>query len=496
MQPICYDENTVNTAALLNTYMYLDNSTAQNGSNIRDVLSSLKSRPEYGSPGGKYYENWELLNRAAQTSFGNLILDHQSESMGFPKQTNACTFTDPRSQDIFIVYRGTADGEWPDNGAGLFSTSTLQQEDAVQYFDRLAENGYLETSGSVYISGHSKGGNKAQFVTLASAYSDQIEQCLSFDGQGFAPKAIDALQELNGLNEYKKRRNKLISICGNNDFVNVLGCSAISPDHIFYIETEPGLLNPAGYHDIKYLFAQKDKQGRRVFGTKLNPQTESQGDLALYVSQLSSAIMELPEDKLADCAMALTKLIELGGEKRVGIHEGSVTSEEILGLLKYGISLIFSTLPSSPKTKLAAFSLPILAPTVLQGGALAWYLASTLDPFFSHFSQLSQNSDPHVFPNPISPDTLSGTPSIFLNFTQLSALPALLHESLLYLEQAHRQIAHIHPTQCKVARNHLKRLALELIQEAEQLKAAKDTLDNILTLYKQTEKTCSDSWLH
>lgn len=519
MQSTSYDETTVNTAALLNTYMYLDNHSAENGSTVREILRSLEHLPEYGSPGGKYHESWELLNRAALSSFGDLILDHQSETMGFPAQTNACSFTDPHSQDIFIVYRGTADGEWPDNGAGLFSESTLQQEDALLYFDRLAENGHLETPGSVFISGHSKGGNKAQFVTLASSYSDRIGQCLSFDGQGFAPKAIASLQELLGLNEYEKRRKKLFSICGDNDFVNVLGCSAVPLEHTVYLETDPGAMNPAGYHDIKYLFYAKDQDGQGFFGTKLNPPARSQGSLALYVSYLSSIIMSLPEPKLAGCAMALTKLIELGGEQNVGIHEESVTAGEVLTLLKHGITLLFSPLPSVPEARPAFFSLPFTAPAILQGGALVSGLASLLEPVFSCFPQFSAQplypgvsagksdisiscSDVSVscsnisnFPSNISVSCCpSSTPSLFLSFTRLSPLPALLHESLLYLEQTRRSLSHIRLIQCKSARNRFKRLELELAQASKQLKAAKETLEAILALYEQAEKMCSDGW--
>lgn len=499
MQSTSYDETTVNTAALLNTYMYLDNHAAQNGCSIRNALLSLKSLPEYGSPGGKHYESWKLLSKAAQSSFGDLILDHQSDTMGFPAQTNACTFTDPASKDVFVVYRGTADGEWPDNGAGLFSVSTLQQEDAVLYFNQLAERGYLDTPGSVYISGHSKGGNKAQFVTLASAYSEKIDQCLSFDGQGFAPKAIGALQELMGAEEFERRRHKLHSICGDNDFVNVLGCSVVPMDHTVYVETDPGPWNPAGYHDIKYLFAKRGTGGSLAFDTKLNPQAPAQGGLAKYVSSLSAMIMNLPDDDLADCAMGLTKLIELGGRQNVGIHEGAVTAEEVLGLLKHGISLVFSTLPLAPESKAALLALPIAAPAVLQGGALTWALASALDSAFSNVSPFSPlQPGLHADSSLVSGFAGFGSPSdaasIYLSFTKLSPLAGLIHESLLYLEQARQQISHIRLIPYKTARNQLKRLAIELAQEAEQLKDAKDTLDGILLLYQQTERRCLEGW--
>ena len=41
---------------------------------------------------------------------------------------------------------------------------------------------------SITVAGHSKGGNKAQYVTVLS---DKVDRCISMDGQGFSQEFID-----------------------------------------------------------------------------------------------------------------------------------------------------------------------------------------------------------------------------------------------------------------------------------------------------------------
>lgn len=45
------------------------------------------------------------------------------------------------------------------------------------------------------MSGHSKGGNKAQYVTMFSQNRDVIDTCVALDGQGFSDSAMEAMQE-------------------------------------------------------------------------------------------------------------------------------------------------------------------------------------------------------------------------------------------------------------------------------------------------------------
>jgi hypothetical protein len=64
--------------------------------------------------------------------------------------------------ELIIVFKGTAGNkEWRDNGVGGYSniTDTIQQENALRYFDAMYEK--YGRKGEVDVSGHSKGGTQA-----------------------------------------------------------------------------------------------------------------------------------------------------------------------------------------------------------------------------------------------------------------------------------------------------------------------------------------------
>lgn len=62
-------------------------------------------------------------------------------------------------------------------------SDTIQQERAAEYINNLP----LKYGNDLTVSGHSKGGNKAQYVTIVT---DRVERCLSQDGQGFSPEFL------------------------------------------------------------------------------------------------------------------------------------------------------------------------------------------------------------------------------------------------------------------------------------------------------------------
>lgn len=91
------------------------------------------------------------------------------------------TLTD-NNDNMYIVFQGTSSGyEWNDNGMGAYSNvvQTPSQKKAVDYYDRMVEQ-YGEGK-NIYVSGHSKGGNEAQYVGILRG--EQITHVYSFDGQ-------------------------------------------------------------------------------------------------------------------------------------------------------------------------------------------------------------------------------------------------------------------------------------------------------------------------
>ncbi|MBQ2897633.1 MAG: DUF2974 domain-containing protein [Clostridia bacterium] len=207
----------------------------------------------------------------------------------------ACVFTAPDG-NISVVFKGTGKGEWIDNGEGLsgipeentyisylngkeiYKTvkndyATDQQTEALNWFLKTAyENGWDENF-KITVSGHSKGANKAQFITI---HSDLINHCYSFDGQGFSPEALASLKNLYG-EKYEIRRKKIFSLSADNDYVNVLGKRLMPQNQVYYFESEPI------FHPIE---AMLNNVG------VLNAHC-TQGRLSEYVESMSDELMDL-----------------------------------------------------------------------------------------------------------------------------------------------------------------------------------------------------------
>ena len=95
----------------------------------------------------------------------------------------AICFNDPDDPEhAVVVFRGTSGkDEWIDNAIGLGVSDTERQKAALDYIENLPYD-------SITVAGHSKGGNKAQYVTVLS---DKVDRCISMDGQGFSQEFID-----------------------------------------------------------------------------------------------------------------------------------------------------------------------------------------------------------------------------------------------------------------------------------------------------------------
>ena len=149
-------------------------------------------------------------------------------------------FRVPSSNEIVVAFRGTASKEWVDNFEGgtytnhmsmtdesLRTTTTEEQEAALQSFQRLkrGQGLYSQLSGEggeqfnsedcfITVTGHSKGGNKAKFITLMD---ESVSRGVSYDGQGFSSEFHSQYRELIA------RRGKLIINHNSElDLVNIL----------------------------------------------------------------------------------------------------------------------------------------------------------------------------------------------------------------------------------------------------------------------------------
>ena len=222
----------------------------------------------------------------------------------FSDRLNAAVFLSPEGK-VSVVFRGTGKDEWLDNGIGLsgipeenvyytyksggriasstvkeYDFATDRQAEALNWFNYItAKNGW-DMNTSITVSGHSKGGNKAQFIAIMS---DLAELCISFDGQGFSPEAIEFFRSQNSF-VFEMRRKKIFSLCADCDYINVLGDSLAIGENIFYFKAPLGDKNVIAYHFMESLL---DGNG------KFNEQTEK-GEISRYIVEVWRELSLLP----------------------------------------------------------------------------------------------------------------------------------------------------------------------------------------------------------
>lgn len=244
------------------------------------------------------------------------------------------------TRSYYVGFQGTQEDEWYDNAEGMVKIVTSQQVDAAQYFDRMVEDHNIMIQDQVIVTGHSKGGNKAQYVTMASENADLVDSCIALDGQGFSPEAVEQWKQYPGM--YEERRNKIILVAGKNDFVHVLGERiAANTYYIDYFDSSPdapeilcacevpvvgGLLEGQvghialdlgqimTYHFNEYLFQNTwdDEHHHYVFSSQLQGDA-NQSKFSQFVQNVNDYLMSLPPGERLSSATAIMSLFAKEG---------------------------------------------------------------------------------------------------------------------------------------------------------------------------------------
>lgn len=348
----------IDISAILSIYVYLDEQKVEyNGQSLKTILDKMPQAV-------KRSENFKTVEAAvaANPRLGGMRMISQSMRENYSEDLDliiACAFQDPTDGNIYVTYRGTGDGKWVDNGIGIANESSQMQEEAAKYFDHVVENMVLGSPGrgKLIVTGHSKGGNEAQYVTLNSEYGYLVDNCYSLDGQGFSEQAIEAFRnrfEGYGKGLYEEQLKKMYSINGDNDYVHDLGISVIPIENIFFIENAGDSFG--GYHDLnKMIEGSSLRWSRNNDGVIVQGEQGPIGKLALT---LSKKMQMLSQEDLEDCAVTVMSLIELM-KTYEGIEGGGVlygtgdrkfaTPEEFIGFLAYGLPLAAETMLFTPE---------------------------------------------------------------------------------------------------------------------------------------------------
>ena len=313
------DSNTASISAILDAYMYLNYQFDQiKEENLNEILEKIED--DY-----KDNEYYKVLKKACEEnpSLGEYTLvsqshyEHEANGQDFFNYTGeectddpiqACAFKSPDG-DLYVAYRGTGAKRWGDNGQGFVDESTDMQEAARAYFDHVVEQyGY---EGNLYVTGHSKGGNEAQYVMMTSEHRSEITACYSIEGQGFSDRAIERFKKDN--QDYEEILGRMFSINSDMDPVHKLIGVIIPEENTYYVNTHyedsDGKKNYTYVHDVRGIIQgaeidwQRDEDGNITHGTE--------GWLSRLAGILNDNLQKLPEDKKGACAIALMETIDL-----------------------------------------------------------------------------------------------------------------------------------------------------------------------------------------
>lgn len=210
--------------------------------------------------------------------------------------------------NIYVHFNGTGDGNWKYNAVAYGGSPSDLQNKALEWFnDVVKKNVEGQSVKEFYVSGHSQGGNNAQFVTMRSPYADYITNCISLDGPGFSKKFVSDSIDLYGEAFYDRQRSKIYAYNGENDYVSCLGQKSIVLDEntVFVEYTNPDnkKIDFEKFHAIEGML---DKNG------KLIPKKPN-GDSAFrkYVVQALEKVRGIqPEAKQTRAAELVMKLCE------------------------------------------------------------------------------------------------------------------------------------------------------------------------------------------
>lgn len=151
------------------------------------------------------------------------ILDVDNSKSGYNDGSEPIVNVTLRYEDmIYIAFKGTAGGvEWRDNAYASYPeyAYTEAQKGALDYFDKMYKKYVDNTIKKVYVTGHSKGGNKAQFIMVMRGSDEhtKLKKCFSFCGQGFNKTFIEKYDK-----EISENKDKIYNISADNDYVNVI----------------------------------------------------------------------------------------------------------------------------------------------------------------------------------------------------------------------------------------------------------------------------------
>lgn len=250
----------------------------------------------------------------------------------------------PDSEDYYVAYNGTQGSEWIDDGHMLYERESIMQGEAVARFNDYVNDYGLSAESNIIVTGHSKGGNNAMYVTMQSSNADLIDRCIALDPPGFSNSAVQDWVEQG---YYDARRSRITMVSGDCDYVHPLG-NCIVPECNRYIigVSAPGIVEAHAHY---YLF-QMTEDGS--FRSQLNGSSE-QTPLINAFSFFMCSYMTMSDEDIAESAPTVMALLQ-----RWISDLGDGTRHDVNGRLEFfDITGLFSAIDNAGIRSILTFKL-------------------------------------------------------------------------------------------------------------------------------------------
>lgn len=234
---------------LLNNYEYLANSAEL--ISIQDNISSFKtngkidkSKIEIIASGIRPSDMVRVLEAIDEDSLlSSLVpvssLETDIRAVCYVPKSKVKT----KKPEAVLVFLGTKplENAWLDCLQGSYQSDTRLQQEALNYYKELSKKYTITT-----VTGHSKGGNLSQYITLIDG--DSIRNCVSFDGQGFSDLFIEKYKD-----KIQQNASKVTTIASFKEPVHML-LNDLSGETLT-IKTDDDI-DPLSSHVSTYLYEE------------------------------------------------------------------------------------------------------------------------------------------------------------------------------------------------------------------------------------------------
>ena len=161
------------------------------GKKVRDWMNAidLSQITDDEIPRMTTAREWKNLIKAAKRDYTVMemrILSVDTDMRADGGAGKSIVFISPENAEAIILFKGTelvaGSAQWKDNFLSGNTTDTPHQLHALEWYRAMCKKYHL-SQYEVTDTGHSKGGNKAKYITILD---DTVDHCVSFNGEGFS----------------------------------------------------------------------------------------------------------------------------------------------------------------------------------------------------------------------------------------------------------------------------------------------------------------------